>query len=169
MNIFILDENIETNVKYYMDCHVSKMVLETAQLLCSAFYFCDNNNYIPPYKLIRNKNHICARWTRESLSNWLYLKELGLKIGKEYEYRYDKIHVSELVIRSLPIPNLEDKGLTPFVNCMKPQYIICDDVIINYRNYYVGDKIHLAKWTKREKPFWYKEEDVKVKEIKYEN
>lgn len=167
MNIFILDEDIETNVKYYMDCHVSKMVLETAQLLCSAFYF-DNGDYIPPYKLT-HANHMCTKWTRKSLSNWLYLRDLGLAIAKEYNYRYGKIHASELVICSLPIPNLEDKGLTPFVNCMKEQYIICNDVIINYRNYYINSKSHLAKWTKREKPFWYKEEDVKLMEVKNEN
>lgn len=165
MNIFILDEDMETNVKYYMDCHVRKMVLETAQLLCSTFYF-DNGDYIPPYKLTHGNNK-CALWTRESLSNWLYLRDLGLAIGKEYTYRYGKTHASELVIRSLPVPNIEDKGLTPFVNQIKPQYIICKDTVVNYRNYYCS-KSHLAKWTKREKPFWYKEEDVRVKEIEDE-
>lgn len=163
MNIFLLDEDIETNVKYYMDCHVRKMVLETAQLLCSTFYFCDNGDYIPPYKLTHGNNK-CALWARESLSNWLYLRDLGLAIGKEYQYRYGKTHASELVIRSLPIPNIEDKGLTPFVNQIKKEYIICKDTVVNYRNYYCS-KSHLAKWTKREKPFWYKEEDVRVKEI----
>lgn len=49
------------------------------------------------------------------------------------------------------------KGLTPFVNCMDEKYIICNDTIINYRNYYVNAKSHLAKWTKRDKPFWYKD------------
>ena len=35
MNIFFLDENPTLSAKYHADKHVFKMILETAQLLCS--------------------------------------------------------------------------------------------------------------------------------------
>jgi hypothetical protein len=37
---------------------------------------------------------------------------------------------------------------------MDRAYIISDDPIINYRNYYKHGKAALHKWTKREAPEW---------------
>ena len=36
MNIFILDNDIEQCARYHCDQHVGKMILESAQLLCTA-------------------------------------------------------------------------------------------------------------------------------------
>lgn len=36
MNIFILDNDIEKCAQYHVDKHVSKMILESSQLLCTA-------------------------------------------------------------------------------------------------------------------------------------
>lgn len=163
MNIFYLDSNLTLNAQYYMDKHIIKQPLESAQLLTSTLYFTGQGNE-SPYKLT-HKNHPCSKWCRQSLSNWLFLKKLSLEICYEYTWRYGKIHKCQGVIESLPIPNLKDIGLTKLPNCMNKKYIICDDTIINYRNYYVNGKSHLAKWTKREKPFWYKEENVRIKEV----
>ena len=30
-----------------------------------------------------------------------------------------------------------------------------DDIVESYRNYYRGDKAHIAKWTNREVPEWW--------------
>jgi hypothetical protein len=32
-----------------------------------------------------------------------------------------------------------------------------DDVVQSYRNYYMGAKKDFAKWTKRDKPYWWVE------------
>lgn len=154
MNIFYLDSNLTLNAQYMVDKHIVKMPLESAQLLCSTLYFTGQEKE-SPYKLT-HKNHPDSVWCRQSLSNWLFLKKLALEICYEYTYRYGKIHKCQGVIESLPIPNLNDIGLAVLPNCMDKEYIICNDTIINYRNYYVNGKSHLAKWTKRDKPFWYK-------------
>jgi len=39
MNIFILDEDIDKCAEYHVDKHVVKMILESAQLLCTAHCF----------------------------------------------------------------------------------------------------------------------------------
>ena len=38
MNIFFLDENPTLSAQYHVDKHVVKMILETAQLLCSVHH-----------------------------------------------------------------------------------------------------------------------------------
>jgi hypothetical protein len=90
------------------------------------------------------------------LDNWLYLKHLALEICKEYTYRYGKIHKAELIIRSLKLPNLPKTGKTNLPSCMDKQYIISDDVIQNYRNYYKKGKSNIHSWKNREKPKWIK-------------
>lgn len=152
MNIFILDMNHKKNAEYHTDKHIVKMITETAQLLCSVYYF-TNHPELSSYKLT-HKNHPCSIWCRESLSNWVWLRDLGLALYDEYKYRYNnKIHKSGEVIRNLLIPNLIDKGLTKFPQAMPLEYKELDPVKA-YRNYYKGDKTHLFKWTKRTVPYW---------------
>lgn len=151
MNIFILDLDQEQNARYYCDKHVVKQITESNQLLCSTYYCTD---YIPDniYKLY-NKNHPCAKWVRESLSNWLWLKDMTLTLCKEYTYRYEKTHKGELVCEALELPHIKDIGLTPFVEVMPEQYRT-NNPVNAYRNYYLGDKQNLFKWTKRPVPDW---------------
>ena len=128
------------------------MLLESAQLLCSAYYF-TNQEHLSPYKLT-HKNHPCAVWVRQSLSNWLWLRDLGIALYEEYKYRYDnKDHKAGDVILSLEIPNLPDKGFTKFPQAMPLEYQN-KDVVKAYRDYYIGDKKHLLQYKKREIPEW---------------
>lgn len=121
MNIFILDKDIEKNASYYPNSHVVKMITEFNQILSSAHYFTDD---IPKniYKLT-HKNHPASLWARESLSNWLWLKEMNKALSKEYTYRYNRIHKGEIYLESLPVPNIKDIGLTPFKEIM-PENIL---------------------------------------------
>mgnify|MGYP000607032860 CR=1 FL=1 len=97
MNIFFLDDDIKKCAQYHCDKHVVKMILETAQLLCGVHHMIDQVTDQVPYKL-SHKNHPCSIWSRESLSNYLYLCELGLELCYEYTYRYGKKHKSQSVI-----------------------------------------------------------------------
>ena len=164
MNIFFLDENPTLSAKYHVDKHVVKMILETAQLLCSVHHVTDQDTDQDtdqvPYKL-SHKNHPCAIWARESLSNYLYLCELGLELGKEYTYRYGKRHKSIDVINWCIInkPNIPDIGFTTPARAMPDEFKV-DSVVESYRNYYMGAKINLASWKNREKPFWFGKKEL---------
>jgi hypothetical protein len=129
------------------------MILETAQLLCSANHLCGDNE--PPYKLA-HKNHPCSIWCRASLTNYLYLCELGLELSKEYTYRYNKHHKSTDVIQWClnNLPNIPDIGFTPPALAMPDQYKV-DDFVKSYRNYYIGEKKGFATWKNREIPYWF--------------
>jgi hypothetical protein len=108
-----------------------------------------------PYGL-SHKNHPCSIWIRESLSNYLYLCELGLELCKEYTYRYGKRHKSQEVIEwcLMNIIDIEDKDITDPPKAMPDEYKV-QDVIQSYRNYYVGAKKEFACWKGREVPQWF--------------
>lgn len=159
MNIFYLDEDPAKCAQYHVDKHVVKMILETAQLLCSVHWM---NGVEAPYKL-SHKNHPCAIWVRNSLSNYLYLCELGLELGKEYTYRYEKTHKSMEVIHWCidHKPHIFDKGFTEPPKAM-PDHFKTKSVVESYRNYYIGAKKGFASWKKRDIPEWFHLSDEKV-------
>ena len=168
MNIFFLDENPILSAQYHVDKHVVKMILETAQLLCGVHHVtahdtAHDTSHVP-YKL-SHKNHPCSIWCRESLSNYLYLCELGLELCKEYTYRYGKRHKSQDVIEWCLInkPNIPDIEFTEPAKAMPDEYKV-KSVVESYRNYYVGAKSGFAIWKNREKPFWFKK---KVLDLQY--
>lgn len=150
MNIFILDYDFDINAQYYVDKHVVKMPLEYAQLLSAAVRL---SGFDAGYRLT-HKNHPCTKWARESIDNFMWLKKLAEAVGKEYTYRYGRVHKSTIVARELPIPtDLPIKGLTKFAQAMPNQYKN-EDVVTAYRNYYIGEKAHLFSWKKRDIPKW---------------
>jgi hypothetical protein len=153
MNIFLLDYDVKKCAKYHNNVHCIKMILESAQLLCGVHWVLESE---APYKL-SHKNHPCSIWTRESLSNYLYLCELGLELCYEYTYRYGKRHKSQDVIEWCVVnkPNIDDKGFTKPAKAMPDEYKV-DDVVQSYRNYYKGAKSDFAVWKNREIPEWYK-------------
>ena len=148
MNIFVLDNDARLAAKYQCDKHVVKMVLETAQLLCSAH---DN----APYKKT-HYNHPCAVWTRASMSNYEWLVWHGICLAEEYEARFDRTHKSKEVIMWCDTnkPNVLDFGQTPFAQAMPDKYKH-EDAVTAYRNYYVGEKASIAQWRYCDTPVWF--------------
>lgn len=159
MNIFLLDENHSKNVEYYVDAHVVKQILETAQLLCTARRLRGDLN--AEYRAT-HINHPCSLWVRQSSKNYEWLCELGMAMSEEYAYRYGKEHKSSYVILDCynSVPNIPGEFTTP-VSCMDDKYIVSKDPVENYRNYYINDKVFdkngrlMAKWTKRNRPDWF--------------
>ncbi|MBN2279157.1 MAG: hypothetical protein JXQ65_01100 [Candidatus Marinimicrobia bacterium] len=153
MNIFLLDKDIQKCATYHADQHVIKMILEYAQMLCTVL---NENGLQAPYKST-HKKHPCTLWAGESLSNWKWLRDLGLALNDEYKYRYGKRedHKSAEIIRSLSEPPIPDKGLTEFPQAMPKEYQVAGDPVQGYRNFYLYDKIRFAKWSRRPVPEWF--------------
>jgi hypothetical protein len=149
MNIFYLHNNPKTCAKYHTDKHVVKMILETAQILCTAHWESGSN---APYKST-HKNHPSTKWARTNKSNYKWLCELGQELCKEYTYRYDKTHKTQQHIEWLSknIPNIPNGKFTPPTLAMPIEYK-SDNHVESYRNYYIKDKIHLHFWKKRNIP-----------------
>lgn len=151
MNIFVLDYDIEKCAAYHNDKHVIKMILESAQMLCTTLNL---QGVETPYRTT-HVNHPCAKWVRESLDNWTWARDLCLALSREHKYRYDpkREHKSATIVRSLPLPNLPEIGLTTFAQAMPNKYRD-DDTVQAYRNYYIGDKLGISTWKRRGSPYW---------------
>ncbi len=136
VNIFYLDEDPARCAQAHVDRHVVKMVLETAQLLSTAWhvaepdavvkdlFFADLPGDAPPgecpaYPQIRlgakggriykktHEHHPCAEWARTSAANYSWLHQLGLELCKEYKHRYKKDHATAEVLHTLrKVPKL---------------------------------------------------------------
>lgn len=161
MNIFVLDTDPVEAAKLHCDSHVVKMILESAQLICTALNV-SAGEQIAPYKTT-HVNHPCSIWARESLSNFVWLVDLMFSLEKEWIYRFDKktrhksvITLEEYFTDSKGIYDIiktliPDYGLTPFAQAMPEQYRN-GDVVQAYRDYYRFEKQHLCKYTKRKIP-----------------
>lgn len=157
MNIFWLDYDLDKNVSYYCDKHVVKMILEYAQLLSTA---CRIDGLDCGYKM-SHINHPCAKWVRESLDNWECLREISYCLSDEFYHRYRNVHSSFYVIRDLKTPSFERKGITIPPQCMPGEYKR-NDIVKAYRNYYIGDKVRIARWTDRPVPDWFNYEGILI-------
>ena len=85
MNIFFLDTDPVLAAQYHADKHVVKMILESAQLLCTAVNELAHKQ-VTPYKST-HINHPCSIWVRENYCNWSYVFELMLELEKEWQFR----------------------------------------------------------------------------------
>ena len=155
MNIFYLDRDPFTAARYHCDKHVVKMILETAQLLSTAHHLCDttvdrNILYRPTHV-----NHPSAIWVRESNSNYQWTWELLYALGREYEERYHKTHLSikKLLDPLADLPELPNEHRTDPPQCM-PDYCKRSDTVEAYRSYYRMEKAMFAKWAYSPTPEW---------------
>lgn len=182
MNIFALSPVPEVAAKWHCDKHVSKMIVEAAQMLSTAHRILDGSMSRRPSKSGKTKvrywsmgdnredilykavhcGHPCTVWTMESHSNYKWHYELFKELCKEYTYRYGKVHATETklmdVLKEIP-KNIKKSYMTPFALAMgsNPECINHDDPIGSYQQFYQTkqDRFKMS-WSKRETPHWFK-------------
>jgi len=164
MNIFVLDDNIRKCARYHCDQHVVKMILESVQIMCTAL---NKKGFTTPYKSTHMK-HPCVLWVEESYDNFIWLSKLTLELNDEYKYRYkkDSDHNSIKVLTEISEIQFESRGLTEFAQAMPEKFKVPGDAVSAYRNFYLGEKMKFAKWTRRRKPYWIKDSQILDLEIK---
>ncbi len=153
MNIFVLDNDPVQAARDQCNKHVVKMILESAQLLVTAF-----PNGTTRYRHT-HFNHPCGKWVRSSLSNYDWLLAHAMELCAEYTRRYGKVHKTQAIIHSLKTPSLPNIGQTPFVRAIKEPWktqTMNVPIVDAYRAYYLGDKVRFAKWAPRASaPVWW--------------
>jgi len=144
MNIFYLDEDPDTAARLQYNKHVVKMVLESAQMLCTAHHYYDNGDHVP-YKPC-HINHPSTIWTRSNTEHYYWLYKHMLALGDEYTKRYGKTH---LTITKCKKPlQWAPMGMTTSAFKQPPQ-AMPDEYknecsIEAYWNYYIGEKHTVA-------------------------
>lgn len=177
MNIFAVDHDPSVAAASLVDKHVVKMILETAQLLCTAHRMLDGRAFTGYTKSGRrikrwempdpqddmllysatHINHPSAVWARQTSGNYEWLYRHFQALCMEYNHRYGKYHKCQHMLwdhLGMTPRNIPQGPLQPFSVAMADQYIVSLDPVENYRNYYKKGKTHLHKWTKREVPVW---------------
>ena len=153
MNIFATDTDPWAAAISLGDRHVSKMILEAAQMMCSAFPAGD-----APYKRT-HYYHPCSVWARERFANYEWLYHHGKSLSDEFSFRFEgRTHKSGEIIewcwnhatRSL---FASDGHMTPFAQAM-PDEFRGPDPVEAYRRYYRIAKSHLHTYTRRNAPQW---------------
>lgn len=157
MNIFILSCDPVEAAQAQCNKHVVKMIVETAQLLSTA-----HDPSVAPYKHT-HVHHPCAKWTRASLDNYVWLTRHGIALCSEYTKRYGKVHKTQATLEwlSCNLPELPRIGMTPFAIAIKDPAFWRTDPVEAYQAYYIGEKKRFAKWAPRASPplWWPFQED----------
>jgi hypothetical protein len=153
MNIFVLDHDIERCAQAHCDRHVSKMILESVQILCTAL---NQKGFVAPYRSTHVR-HPCVLWAGESVDNFRWLAQLARALNREFRYRYprDRDHASIAVLDEIADADFESRGLTEFAQAMPDEYKVPGDAVAAYRAFYRGEKRSFATWTRRPEPDWW--------------
>lgn len=114
-------------------------------------------------------NHPSGIWLREDEQHYRWLFLMWAELLDEYTHRYGKIHACARLLHVLSSPPKNIKyggGFFAPTPAMPPEVKILSanpiagrkyDVLKSYHNYYIQNKAHFAKWTKREIPMWFKQ------------
>lgn len=161
MNIFLTSDNAKACALALDDKRVVKMALETAQLLSGAVRLTMPAHADGVYRL-SHENHPCAKWTRQSLHNFLWLYDHGIALCEEYSHRFERRHKSQDVIQlcyeHLPVFGacLDD---IPLAFTFNSSGWIVGDVFHSYRLCMMHKWLSLdtikPRWTHRDRPSWY--------------
>ncbi len=100
INIFVTSPSPKESAIVLPDRHITKMAVETCQMLAliaSPWYH--NYGTLPkkdgtPYSTSKGsfKNHPCTIWAAENIDNAYWLIEHGMSLCDEYKLRYNKQH-----------------------------------------------------------------------------
>ena len=141
MNIFYLSHCPKKAAQVQYNKHVVKMILETAQLLCTAHIILDEEEADVPYKAT-HKNHPSAVWVRASAENYFWAYEHMLALGEEYTKRYGKQHLTiskcRDVLYTFP-KSISNQAFTQPPQCMPDEYKT-ECSVDAYWNYYENEK-----------------------------
>lgn len=165
MNIFVLDTNPAIAARFHNDRHVTKMILECAQLMSTAHVYLDGQATaearVPIVLRPGFVNHPCTRWVRKCSANYVWAHELMGHLLVEFNMRYGHHHSYRTngtwdALRIRPL-NLPVGWLTPFAQAM-PLLYKRSNAVQAYRLYYFNEKQALAQWrAPAEVPAWWHE------------
>lgn len=166
MNIFVISNNPVECARCLDDLRLNKMILETGQLLSSAYRRLyptriDKEALDELYK-DTHLEHPCSKWTRRRYKNFYWLLELFIQLKEERFYRMGKGHKTFNTIyplvskdREVWISKINSLTEDDFVNCSPYKDL---SVFEGYKRV-LCDKWRegktTPKWTSRGKPDWF--------------
>ena len=184
MNVFYVDKHPVKAAEQMCDKHIVKMILESAQLLCTCHRVQDGTEYYDKtangrkIKRWRHPNdnlepilykagwvkHPSTLWLFESAYNYIWLYKHMMAMNDEYKLRYNhtKDHLAVQKLGELlkqPPKNINVRAIgTDATPAMPDECIVPGDSVASYRKYYIMKKVRFATWKAPSKmPQWFKE------------
>ena len=184
MNIFYVDKDPVKAAQMLLDKHVVKMILESAQMLCTAKRVLDGKEYFDTTKNGRKikrwrldnpneeaiiykagwLNHPSTQWVLQSAYNYVWLYKHMMALNDEYKRRYnhtkDHLTIQKLsqLLQTPPKNARIDVMGTDATPAMPDECKVPGDVVASYRKYYIMKKQRFATWKSPAKmPQWFKE------------
>ena len=182
MNIFYVDRDPVKAAQMMCDKHIVKMILESAQMLCTAKRVLDGTPYEDKTKNGRkikrwrldNSNeeaiiykagwlrHPSTQWVMKSAYNYIWLYKHMMALNEEYKKRYnhstDHLTIQKLgeILKFPPTNALYNRIATEPKPAMPEHCKVPGDAVASYRKYYILEKRRFATWKSPAKiPEWY--------------
>ncbi len=168
MNIFVTDTCPVKSARALDDVRLNKMILETAQMLCTNAPHFGIPDSLVPYKPT-HMNHPCTVWARQSRYNYDWLARHFIALVDEKADRTHKLHLSYTKLMPLlthvydnPLDIPVDNDIN-FIYCGDYPVIKADNycIIASYRSTMIAKweadtlKGRPPRWTNSTAPDWY--------------
>ena len=147
MNIFYLHHDPRAAAQWHCDRHCSKMIIEYAQLLSTAWHVLGLDN--KGATSLTHVNHPSAVWVRESADHYRWLVSLWRELHTEFEWRRlhkHKCYVDRYRYLKNPPVGMPEKGFVEPPQCMDEKYKIDGDCVAAYQQYYRKGKTHVVSY-----------------------
>lgn len=168
MNIFISSPDAVACAQALCDLRLNKMILETGQMLCTAYRHWHKHMDLPEtfhdiYKPTHH-NHPCNVWLRKDFNNYLWLFTHFDALCQEKQWRTNKVHLTytKLIDAVLPI-NMDGSEHGPIdfsfdcSNVVKANSTVHD----RYKQCLIAkwsNDNRVPVWTRRGPPIWVKKQ-----------
>lgn len=182
MNLFVLDHDVEENVRCHVDSHVHKIALECTQVLSTALFLRGEPNVAYDAAMwhargmwqsaARHSLHRAflpthlgplANWCRDPV-NYMWALRYGVELCKEHQHRKGTVVHTWHVLSQLPRYTVHrapsawyaavPDDLVTAEELLAGKLLTSHRIVEVYRQYYCRDKSHLHKWTNRGEPIW---------------
>ena len=182
MNVFYLDHDPVTAAIWLCDQHVSKMILESAQMMCTAIRIHLGLEDTPREELpedlkwlyrTAHPKHGSTIWVGTSYANFKWTFQHVVQMHGQHSIRFGTRHNSYRVARAAWLYVMKKKktkdrvpfpmeGRTPPYMAFGPELEHLKDPkdpVGSYRKFYIADKAKFATWTNSEPPPWWPREN----------
>lgn len=168
MQIFLTDKSYEKCAIHLDDKRLNKIIIESAQIASTSLWindcslaetlYSEGKIYLPSHE-----HHPLCKWCADHGDNFVCVVSYSYVFCEEYEYRFGKPHATKKKLHYLMTCGYPE-NITVFQpkiqmpNCTTNNKHI-DDIYLAYQKElcykWDNDKV-IPKWTRREKPIWYK-------------
>lgn len=166
MNIFLTSLDAKLCAQDLCDLRLNKMILETGQMLCTAYrHYAKLYGWPAEFEGIyknTHENHPCNVWLRQDLVNYVWLYDYFVKLAREKEWRTNKVHLTftklqlplvgyichyDVYLNSIPKVTFNCSNILPSTGDVHLDYKKC--LIAKWNN-----DNREPKWTRRNAPSW---------------